>query len=318
MPDNKIKLISIAGPTASGKTALSIEIAKKYGGEVISADSMQIYKYMDIATAKPTPEEMGCVPHHLIGFVEPGDEYSVAQYVTDASDAIEKVSSVGKLPVLVGGTGLYIDCLLDGVMFSDAETDPKLRAKLQDMLDKYGLDYMLSELEKFDPDSAKRLAPQRNPKRILRAMEIYYSSGVTMTEQNLRSKSEESKFDPVMIALNYRDREILYSRINRRVDIMIEDGLIEEARAFYSSCQSNTSNQAIGYKELKPYLDGEKTLEECIETLKRSTRRYAKRQLTWFMRNKNIKWFYVDDYKSQDEFYSAVFRFLSLKGFEFI
>lgn len=318
LSDNKIKVISIAGPTASGKTALSVELALRLNGEIVSADSMQIYKNMNIATAKPTETEMQGIPHHLMSFVEPSESYSVARYISDAGDAIADISTRGKLPIIVGGTGLYIDSLLNGISFCEGDTDLELRENLKIKLDDFGVDAMLSELATFDPGSAERLSIERNPKRIIRAMEVYYTTGVTMTEQNIRSKLSESAYDPTKIALAFRDREKLYDRINQRVDIMLEQGLLSETEEYLSANVGNTLKQAIGYKELKPYFDGEKTLDECIDTLKRSTRRYAKRQLTWFMRDKSIKWFYVDDYSVSHELVNDVCNYLTEKGFELI
>lgn len=316
MSDNKIKVVSLAGPTASGKTSLSVKLAQRFGAEIVSADSMQIYKGMDIATAKPTCEEMCSVVHHLMDYVSPTETYSVARYIEDASKTIADIHSRGKLPLIVGGTGLYIDSLLSGVKFCEGEVDNELRKKLQEKLSVEGIDAMLSELAQFDPESAQRLSLERNPKRIVRAMEIYYSTGVTMTEQNLRSKETESQYLPTKLALNFRDRQKLYDRINLRVDIMLEQGLVKEAEAYFATEHGNTAVQAIGYKELKPYFDGELSLEECIEILKRSTRRYAKRQLTWFMRDPQIHWFYADDYSDSEELFQSVSDYLIQEGFE--
>ncbi len=316
LSDNKIKVVSIAGPTASGKTSLSVKLAQRFGAEIVSADSMQIYKGMDIATAKPTKEEMCSIPHHLMDFVDIEETYSVARYIEDANKAIENIHSRGKLPLIVGGTGLYMDSLLSGITYCEGEVDLDLRKKLQDKLALVGIDEMLRELATFDPDSAQRLSIELNPKRIIRAMEVYYTTGITMTEQNLRSRNVESQYNPTKIALNFRDRQKLYDRINLRVDIMLEQGLVKEAEAYFSSNPGNTAVQAIGYKELKPYFDGVLSLEECVETLKRSTRRYAKRQLTWFMRDQQIKWFYADDYNNSDELFQSVSDYLIQEGFE--
>lgn len=318
MQDKKIRVIAVCGPTASGKTALSISIAKKFGGEIISADSMQIYRGMDIATAKPDTAEQDGIPHHLLDYVDPSESYSVARFICDANKAIADIVSRSKLPIIAGGTGLYIDSLLNGLSFTDGEVDLKLRDELFDRLNNVGIDGMLTELKGFDPESADRLSIERNPKRIVRAMEIYYSTGVTMTEQNRLSRSDGTMYEPVKIAIGFRDRERLYDRINRRVDIMLSKGLLDEARSFYSQTSGNTSVQAIGYKELKPYLDGERSLDESVEILKRSTRRYAKRQLTWFGRDELIKWFYADEYESYDEMLCDVYCYLREKGFEFI
>lgn len=318
MSQDKIRLISVTGPTASGKTALSVELAVLFGGEVVSADSMQIYKNMDIATAKPTTEEMRNIPHHLMGFLDACDTYSVAQYVQDASAAISDITLRGKIPVLVGGTGLYVDSLLNGIEFSEGEVDFELRKKLMNEAEQRGVEALLAKLEQVDPQSAQRLSEQKNIKRIVRALEIYYTTGVTMTQQNILSKQKESVYAPVKIALKFRDRQKLYDRINKRVDIMMDMGLLSEAQEYFSMPLSSTSRQAIGYKELKPYFDGDKSLDECIEALKQSTRRYAKRQLTWFNRDESINWFYPDDYTCYDELINNVRDFLVTKGFELI
>lgn len=316
LSDKKIKVVSIAGPTASGKTSLSVKLAQRLGAEIVSADSMQIYKGMDIATAKPAKEEMCSIVHHLMDFVDAQETYSVARYIDDANKAIADIHSRGKLPMIVGGTGLYMDSLLSGITYCEGEVDLDLRKKLQDKLSLFGIDFMLKELATFDTESATRLSVERNPKRIIRAMEVYYTTGVTMTEQNLRSKENESQYIPTKIALNFRDRQKLYDRINLRVDLMLEQGLVEEAEVYFASNPGNTAVQAIGYKELKPYFDGELSLVECVETLKRSTRRYAKRQLTWFMRDPQIKWFYADDYDSSEVLCEAVSDYLIQEGFE--
>ncbi|MBQ4568809.1 MAG: tRNA (adenosine(37)-N6)-dimethylallyltransferase MiaA [Ruminococcus sp.] len=318
MSNNKIKIISIVGPTASGKTSLSVELALALNTEVISADSMQIYKYMDIATAKPSADERKGVIHHLMDYVEPGESYSVSRYVNDALSSAQAISNKGKIPILVGGTGLYVDSLLDGIKFCEGETDLKLRVKLKTELEENGLNFMINKLSEFDPESAQKLSAERNPKRILRAMEVYYTTGVTLSEQNLKSKEKPSVFDSLKIGIKFRNRDLLYNRINQRVDIMLEQGLLKEAEAFFSSAYGNTAKQAIGYKELKPYFDGIKSLNECIELLKQSTRRYAKRQLTWFNRDKNIHWFYVDDYNDSQALFSDVLSLVKTKGFDLI
>lgn len=316
MPKNKTKVIAVVGPTASGKTSLAVSIAKDFHGEVISADSMQIYKGMDIATAKPTAMEMCGIMHHLVDYVEPSESYSVARFVEDAKAAIEQIVSHNKLPIIAGGTGLYTDSFLDGISFTKADTDLELRKSLVDKCENEGLDSLLQELEKIDPDSYKRLIVEKNPKRIIRALEIYYTTGITQTKQNEISKESPSEFLPTYIGLKFRDRQKLYDRINMRVDRMIEAGLLREAENFFASPLSNTSVQAIGYKELKPYILGNVPLDECVETLKRSTRRYAKRQLTWFNRNERVNWFFVDDFESPQELYLSVQKFLINEGFE--
>ena len=287
-------VVAVVGPTASGKTALSVALAKALGGEVISADSMQIYRSMDVATAKPTAEEMQGVTHHLIDFLEPGESFSVARYCELAKAAIADIRGRGRLPILCGGTGLYVDSLLNNVRFGEQESDPALRAAITAELEQKGIDVMLDKLRTFDPESADRLAEGRNPKRIIRCFEVYRSTGMTQTELNRRQLSAESPYRAIRLGLTAADREFLYERINRRVDLMLENGLLDEARAFYRGGYGETAAAAIGYKELLPYLHGEADLESCIESLKRATRRYAKRQLTWFRRDENTRWFEID------------------------
>lgn len=316
MQSNKKQVVAIVGPTASGKTALSVSVAQHFNGEIISADSMQIYRGMDIATAKPSDTEKRGITHHLMDYILPDENYSVARFIEDANTACEDIVSRGKLPIIAGGTGLYIDSFLNGISFSDGDTDFSLRDKLITRCETEGIDSLIDELKAIDPESAERLSTEKNKKRIVRALEIYYTTGKTQTEQNILSRMSPSEYAPVFIGLNFKNRENLYERINRRVDIMIQEGLIKEAAEYFSTNLGSTAVQAIGYKELKPYFDGEKNLDECIEILKRSTRRYAKRQLTWFRRNEEIKWFFVDDYEKSDELTEDVFLFLKSKGFE--
>lgn len=291
---SKIPLVAVLGPTASGKTSLGVLIAKEYGGEVVSADSMQIYKGMDIATAKPSAEEMRGIPHHMMSFLEPDKRYSVALYADAARKAIDGIYRRGKLPVLVGGTGLYISTLLNNVQLPEDGGDEALREALFARLEKEGADALLFELSSFDPQSAERLSQMKNGKRIVRAIEIYRTTGITMTHHLENSRKAPSPYDDVRIGLKCRDREILYSRINKRVDVMLSQGLLEEAEQFLTSGCSQTAKMAIGYKELKPYFDGNASLEEAVEKLKQETRRYAKRQLTWFLRDKTVRWIDTD------------------------
>lgn len=299
--ENSIKVISIVGPTASGKTNLAVKLAQKFNGEIVSADSMQIYKGMQIATAKPTFDETEGVKHHLIDFVSPDETYSVAMFVKDASKCIADIYSRGKLPFMVGGTGLYVDSLLNNITFSEEQRDEKLSLELRKIYEDQGIDTLLKMLSEFDIDSANRLKAERNPKRIIRAIEFYKTTGITITEQNEKSKLEKSPYSPVKIGINYKDRAKLYERINKRVDLMLENGLVNEAQDVLSSKLSFTSIKAIGYKELLPYFNGEKTLDECVEKLKMETRRYAKRQITWFKRDLDINWLYADKYNSFEE-----------------
>ena len=294
--DKKIKLIAIVGPTASGKTALSVNIAEKTGGEIVSADSMQIYKGMGIGTAKPDETEKRGIPHHLMDFLEPDAQYSVAKYTSDAREIIKDIHGRGKIPVIAGGTGLYVSSLLNNIEFSEHGTDEKYRAELAAVAEKDGGAALLGLLRDIDPETADRL-PENDRKRIIRALEVYRVTGITMSEHIGKSQLNPSPYDPLIIGLDFRDRQTLYDRINRRVDDMMEKGLLKEAETVLKSNQK-TASQAIGYKELIPYLDGQSTLSEAVENIKMETRRYAKRQLTWFRRDKRAQWLFVDDYES--------------------
>ena len=307
---NKIPVIAVVGPTASGKTSMSIEIAKRFSGQVVSADSMQIYEKMNIATAKPTKDEMQGIPHHLIGFQPIDKKFSVAEYVTLAKECIEKIHSQGDLPVIAGGTGLYVDSLLQNIQFSQEDENTEIRKELTALFDEKGAEFMLNWLREIDPQTAERLH-LKDKSRIIRALEIYKATGKTMTEQKALSKTEPSPYKTLYIGINYRDRNVLYDRINRRVDIMVENGLLEEAKDFYNIESDKTACQAIGYKELAPYFNGEKTLDECLESLKIETRHYAKRQLTWFRKNENINWVYSDDYENQEDMLNGVFEIIN-------
>lgn len=293
------KVIAIVGPTASGKTKLSIEIAKELGGEIVSADSMQIYKEVDIATAKPSSKEMGDIKHYLIDIKNINEEFSVFDYVKLANKSIRKIISKGKLPIICGGTGLYIDSLLKNIEFQSNNRDEGLRKELLERAESNGVDSLIDELREIDPDSANRIHPN-NLGRIIRAIEIYRVSGITMTQQIEESRKKGPAYDYLMIGLDFKDREKLYKRINTRVDKMIEEGLIEEARYVKDHQASKTLLNAIGYKEIFPAIEGNKIeeskIKECIDRLKMETRRYAKRQLTWFRREENINWIYVDEY----------------------
>lgn len=302
--ENSIKVVSIVGPTASGKTKLSVELAKHFNGEIVSADSMQIYRGMQIATAKPTKTEMDGIPHHMMDFLLSDKTYSVASYVKDASECIADIHSRGKLPFIVGGTGLYVDSLLNNVSFSDDKRDEEYCAELRKIGEEEGADKLLDMLSKFDPESAERLRDGRNIKRIIRAIEFYKTTGKTITEQIKESHNVPSPYSAVKIGLNCRNRQVLYDRINRRVDIMLEEGLLEETQRVINSELSYTSVKAIGYKELIPYFKENKNLNDCVEKLKMETRRYAKRQITWFKRDTEINWIYIDEYNSFEEIYS--------------
>ena len=284
----KIPLIVVAGPTASGKTGLSIEIAKAVNGEIISADSMQIYKYMDIGTAKATKEEKAQCPHHLLDIIEPDCEFSVADYTKLAHECIADIISQNKIPVMCGGTGLYIDSVVNDVDFGELDTDYGLRDELHKLAEKEGGEKLIEILREFDPVSAKRLHPN-NLKRVIRAIEFYKTSGVPISEHQEMTKQKESRYNAVMFMINH-DREVLYDRINQRVDIMVNDGLLDEVRSLMNTGYSPQLNsmQGIGYKEIISHLNGEITFDEAVEQIKQNSRRYAKRQLTWFRRNGNI------------------------------
>ena len=312
MAESKIPLIAIVGPTASGKTSLAVAVCKALDGEAVSCDSMQIYKGMDIATAKPTEEEMQGIPHHLIGFAEPDEIFSVAKYCESAKKIIEDIRSRGKTAVLVGGTGLYYSSLVDNIEFLPEETDFEYREQLKKRAETDGAQSLLDELSAIDPEAASRLHPN-NLGRIIRALEIYRTTGKTITEQNELSRVNGSDFETVSVCLDARDRQFLYDRINRRVDIMTENGLVEEARMFFENPLGRTAKQAIGYKELNPYFEGEKSLGECIDNLKMQTRRYAKRQLTWFRRDERMNFIYIDDYACPEDMLAATLEIIERK-----
>ncbi|MBP3447159.1 MAG: tRNA (adenosine(37)-N6)-dimethylallyltransferase MiaA [Clostridia bacterium] len=305
---NKIPVVAVVGPTASGKSDLAVEICRRFNGEAVSADSMQIYKGLDISTAKPTEEEKKGIPHYMMDFLDTKESFSVAEYQAMAGECIKDIHSRGKLPVIVGGTGLYIDTLLNNVRLTEDSFDEALRAKLLKRVEEEGIDSLLTELEKIDPEYASKMHPN-NVKRIVRALEVWYSSGVTMTEQIENSKAE-SPYEVLYFGLDAKERDFLYNRINLRVDIMLANGLEAEARDYLEQPDMSTSSQAIGCKELKPYFNGEMTLSEAAENLKQATRRYAKRQLTWFRRNKEIKWLFIDTFSSKSEMYEEAFNII--------
>ncbi len=282
----KTKIIAVTGPTASGKTSLAIEIAKAVYGEIISADSMQVYRGMTIATAQPSEEEKQGIPHHLISILDPSETYSVAQFVSDAKKCIDDITARGKIPVIAGGTGLYIDSLLYGIDFSYVPDNSETRNKLKARLESEGAAVLLEELYKIDPETAKTLHVN-NAGRIMRALEVYYLTGETISQQKVRSREKGSDYITLYINIDYSDRQILYNRIEKRVDIMVENGLLEEAEKFIMLGEETTARQAIGYKELKPFFKGECTLQDALDSLKKETRHYAKRQMTWFRRNED-------------------------------
>ena len=288
-----VRTVFIVGPTASGKTALSVELAKKMRGEIVSADSMQIYRGMPVASAVPDMAERQNIPHFLLEFLDPDEEYSVAQYVTAARQCIKEIAARGHCPIVVGGTGLYINALADNLVFPEEKTDKDLRKDLERQFDTLGAEAMLSRLSEIDPETAARLHPG-DKRRIIRAFEVYALTGKTVAEQNAYSRRGKREIEPLLIGITFRDRGRLYERINLRVDRMLENGLLEEAKAAYAKTGGGAV-QAIGHKELSGFLEGTSTLEEAAEHLKQQTRRYAKRQLTWFGKDERIHWLYADE-----------------------
>ncbi|WP_283675295.1 tRNA (adenosine(37)-N6)-dimethylallyltransferase MiaA [Butyricicoccus sp. Marseille-Q5471] len=292
------RLICICGPTASGKTALSVALAHQLHTEIISADSMQVYRNMDIGTAKPSLEERDGIPHHLFDVCSPGESFSVARYVELADEAAQKILSHGKIPIVVGGTGLYMDALIECSTFSGNDTDTAVREKYKRLAEEQGNEAVHACLQKVDPESADRLHPN-NLKRVIRALEVFEQTGLTIGELNRQNKRPDPKYDAVMIGLCPADRQMLYDRIDRRVDQMLELGLLEETRTLLEDgTLTGTAMQAIGYKELLGFLNGEQSLAECVELLKQRSRNYAKRQMTWLKRDDRIHWIY---YNSNEE-----------------
>jgi tRNA dimethylallyltransferase len=285
----KPKVIIICGPTASGKTALSIKLAKKIDGEIISADSMQIYKDMNIGTAKPDEEEKQGIKHYLMDYVSPEQRYSVAQFKIDAINAIEKIIAKGKTPIIVGGTGLYIDSLIYGIEYNKIEIDEEYRKELEKIIEEQGLKILYEKANEIDSEAMKKISVN-DKKRIMRVLEIYKATGKTKTQQEEESKKNGVQYNYIVFTLNM-DREKLYAKINRRVDIMIEKGLIEEVKELEKKYKKfPTAMQGLGYKEVIDYIEGKYTKEEMIEKIKMESRRYAKRQLTWFRKNKEAIW----------------------------
>lgn len=301
---NKTKpfVLAIAGPTASGKTWLGVELAKEYDGEVISADSMQIYKGMDIASAKPTAEEMQGIPHHLIDFLDRGVSFSAADYVKLANEKIGDILSRGRLPIIVGGTGLYIDSLLNNVKFSEGGSDEAYRTELYGFAEEKGNEALHGRLAEVDPEAAESIHPN-NLVRVIRALEVYRVTGRKFSELKAESRLEESPYDSLIIGLDYSDRQVLYNRINLRVDEMVKAGLVEEARLLWQESGMKTAANAIGFKELIPYFENSMTLDECIGKIKQETRRYAKRQLTWFRKNERIRWIILGEFDKKTEIF---------------
>ena len=285
------KILVISGPTASGKTALAVELALRHSGEVVSADSMQIYRRMDIGTAKPTREEMRGVPHHMLDVADPEEDFSVARYVELAAACVDGILARGKLPIVAGGTGLYIDSLLSGRTFARFDPDSPLRRELEEELARRGGAALLEELARVDPDTAARLHPN-DGKRIVRALEVYRSTGTTLTEHNAMTRSLPPRYDALTLTLAFQRREDMWARIDRRVDQMMAGGLVDEVRALLDSGVPDrcTAMQAIGYKEMAAALRGDGDTARAAEEIKLRSRQYAKRQLTWFRRNGDARW----------------------------
>ena len=290
------KILVIVGPTASGKTRMAVELAQRHNGEVISADSMQIYRTMDIGTAKPTQEEMGGIPHHMIDVADPEEDFSVARYVEMAAQCVDDVLARGKLPIVAGGTGLYIDSLLSGRTFAPFSPDSALRGELERELAEKGGQAMLEALAQVDPEAAQRLHPNDH-KRIVRALEVFQQTGKTISQHNRETRALPLRYDSLTLSLAFQRREDMWARIDRRVDEMMAAGLADEVRRLLTSGISPkcTAMQAIGYKEFTQALSGEMTWQEAADVVKLRSRQYAKRQLTWFGRNPNTRWVRWDD-----------------------
>ncbi len=291
----KSKVLVVAGPTASGKTKIGVELAKRLDGEIISADSMQIYKYMNIGTAKPNIEEMQGIPHHLIDFLELGENFSVVQYKEMATACIEDILSRGKVPIFVGGTGLYINSVTEEIKYDETAENKEIREKLEKIAELEGNEGLYAKLKEVDIDTYNRLH-LNDTKRIIRALEVFEATGITISEHQKLSKEIEKKYDYKIVGL-WIERERLYDRINRRVDLMVENGLEDEARNIIGKLKNEgkvTSFQAIGYKEFLKYFEGEISFDDAIASIKQESRRYAKRQVTWFKRTNGLKWIDVE------------------------
>lgn len=290
-------LITVVGPTASGKTALAIEIAKAFSGEIISADSMQIYKEFNVLSAKPSENEMAQVKHHLIGFVPVSEEYSAAEFTKDADKVFQEIQKRGNIPIMAGGTGLYVDSFLKGIDFSGQKAvDNEKRAELR----KCSNETLLKMLTEIDEESAKKIH-LNDTKRLIRAIEFFYTEGYPISKHDENSKLLPPKYKALKLGLNFRNRDTLYDLINKRVDMMFENGILEEVRKISELKVSKTAHEAIGYKEILPYINSKCSLTEAKDNLKQATRRYAKRQLTWFRRDKEINWIYIDDFEDFGE-----------------
>lgn len=315
--EGKIPVLAVVGPTASGKTALGIGLAQHFSGEIISCDSMQIYRGLPIGTAQPTPQEMEQVPHHLVSFLDAQESFSVSDYVKLAHETIVSIFSRGKLSVLVGGTGLYARSLLRGFSFEENCRDEQLRQELFHRAEQEGAQALYRELQELDPEGALEIHPN-NLKRVIRALEYCKLSGEPFSAQAVRSKSAESPYNSLLLCISFRDRQKLYDRIDRRVDQMLDCGLLPEAERFYRFCRQcgtpPTAAQAIGYKELFPYFAGEVSLEQAVENLKRESRRYAKRQITWFSREADAHFLYADEEDSFEKLLEKGIRLVEAAG----
>ena len=294
------RIICVAGPTASGKTALAVELAKEFNGEVISCDSMQIYRRMDIGTAKPTKEEMQGIPHHMLDICEPTEDFSVSRYCEMATPILDDILARGKTAIIAGGTGLYMDSLIRGNDFAPVPATGH-RERLEAQAEAEGIEPLLAQLQEIDPEAAER--SQGNLRRIVRALEVYLETGETITEHNRKTQALPSKYDPLWLGLDFEERATLYGRVDRRVEIMLEMGLLDEIRSILASGipEKATALQAIGYKEFVDAMAGRSTLESAIAQVQQSSRRYAKRQLTWFRRNEKMHWLIRKNNQSADE-----------------
>ena len=302
MTNNRV--VCVVGPTGCGKTKMGVLLAQKYGGEVVSCDSMQLYRGMVIGTAAPTPDETEGVPHHMVGVIDPREDYSVAYYARDAARCVDDILSRGKLPILVGGTGLYLDALLRGTDFAEGQKGGAWREKLETRLNTEGADALLRELAAVDPESAAKLSPADH-KRIVRALEMYYETGKTKTQHDRETQCVPLRYEPIYLGFAYEDREEMKRIIDLRVDKMVQDGLFEEVRSLLDIGVPRTSTAfaAIGYKEALSYLDGSATQEDAVAEIKLRSRQYAKRQLTWLRRNQTINWYY---WKKTRDFQAAL------------
>lgn len=306
------KIIVIVGPTAVGKTYVSVELAKKLGTEIISADSMQIYKGMDVGTAKIKDEEKQGIVHHMIDLISPDENYSVSNFKTEAEKNIDYIISRGKIPVIVGGSGLYVNSLIYDLDFSNAKSNDRLRDYYTYYHQEHGEDALYEKLKKIDPESAEKIH-KNNVKRVIRALEVYDLTGKKFSQMNTDIRKKSSKYDFILIGLSM-DRKTLYERINQRVDKMIDDGLVEEVKSLLDKGfeKKLISMQAIGYKEIIEFLEGNITFEEAVNILKRNTRHFAKRQFTWFLKDENVKWFNIENVNKIDATLEQIYEYITL------